>query len=441
MIEYVDPYKTENTTNYNHPRDPNLNDIHNVLDYNTQGQPVLRTTSGGSATSNDSFGRMRVTEPFTLFESFHRYHDNGKIGVLTANGGTSTFNAGGWIDNTVTTQAGSKVVRETLRVFAYQPGKSLQMMISFNMAVTKTNLRQRAGLYDDANGVFMELLNDTLYFVLRSTSTGVTIENRISQADWNIDPLNGTGINPMVLNISKSIIFWADFEWLGVGTVRCGVVIDGTFIHCHSFHHSNYITGTYMQTACLPGRIEIENMGVTDSPSTYKQICFAVISEGGFELRGRAFSAGHLLNAPYSLTTHDVVYPLISIRLKANRLGAIALPKGFSIAPLTSGNLKYQILVGITSGGSWVSAGADSSVEYNLTATSISNSIRVFDQGYIISTNQSVAAPSLEGFPFKFQLERNPLSTPAVCYEFIVSITTTNNNVSVAGSITWDEVT
>ena len=36
-------YATVNTTNYVHPRDPNLNDLHNAMEYNAGGQPVVRT--------------------------------------------------------------------------------------------------------------------------------------------------------------------------------------------------------------------------------------------------------------------------------------------------------------------------------------------------------------------------------------------------------------
>lgn len=39
----LNPYEPWNTTNYEHVRDPNLNDIHNVLEYNAGGQPSLRS--------------------------------------------------------------------------------------------------------------------------------------------------------------------------------------------------------------------------------------------------------------------------------------------------------------------------------------------------------------------------------------------------------------
>jgi hypothetical protein len=254
-----------------------------------------------------------------------------------------------------------------------------------------------------------------------------------------VERLDGTGTNPIVLDITKSQIFWLDMEWLGVGSVRCGFVINGEFVHCHSFHHANLKTGPYMTTACLPGRVEIKNVDTTASSSTYRQICFTVISEGGYELRGRPRSAGHALTAPYRMSTSNATYPLMSIRLKSDRLGAIVIPKNFTIAVTSAGRFRYGLISrGVTAGGQWFSAGDDSHVEYNLTATSVTNGT-VFETGYIISSNQASSSPSLQEYPFKFQLERNTF-TP-VAYEFIIAMTSTGNNQDVYTSVNWEEIT
>lgn len=436
------PNLKPNSTNYFHTYEPNTNDLTMAMDYNLQGQPIIRTSSGTSETASDSFGRLRISSPLTLYESYHRYRDNGKVGLLTANGGTSTFNAGGWIDNTVTTTAGSKVVRETLKVFAYQPGKSLQMMISFTMASPQPNLRQRVGLFDVDNGIFFEQNDGKYYFVIRSKSSGIVQEEKVEQKDWNVDTMLGTGNSALTLDFTKSQIFWLDLEWLGVGTVRAGFVINGVFIHCHSFHHANIITGTYMVTACLPGRIEIEALGTLDTSATYKQVCFSVASEGGYEPRGRTRGVGHNLNASYEVPTQNTLYPIISIRLKSGFDGAIVIPKNFSIAPITAANYRYQIIEGTTTGGTWADVDtANSSVEYNLSATAISSTNQVYDQGYIISTNQSSLSPANQEINFRQQLQRNTLTTPKTYYEFIIAVATTATKPTIAAAIGWEEIT
>lgn len=430
----------DNSTNYQHPQETNLLNLHKAMDYNSQGQPVLRTTSGSSATTGDAFGRLRVSQPFTLFDSFHRYQDNARAEVFTAGGGTSTYDANSSsILMSVGTAKDDEVARETSRVFAYQPGKSLQMMITFTMSPGKTNLRQRAGLFDAQNGVYIQLKDNQLSFVMRSSVTGSVAETVVPQSEWNVEKLDGSGVNPLILDITKSQIFWLDMEWLGVGTVRCGFVINGEFVHCHSFHHANLKTGPYMTTACLPGRVEIKNVDQTDSASVYRQICFTVISEGGYELRGRPRSAGHALTAPYRMAAPNVTYPLLSIRLKSDRLGAIVIPKNFTIAVTSAGSFRYALVSrGVTAGGDWFSTGTDSNVEYNLTATSITNGI-IYETAYIISSNQSSAAPSLQEYPFKFQLERNTFTN--VAYEFVIAMIGTGNNQDVYASVNWEEIT
>ena len=436
----IDRY--QNSTNYEHPQESNLLDLHKAMQYNVLGEPILRTTLG--PTASDAFGRFRVSHPFTIFDTFHRYEDTGKSSIYTTGtNSTSTFDAnGGNIVMAISTGSGNAVYRETNRVFAYQPGKSLLIQKTFCMGPAKHGLRQRVGYFDNNNGIFLERNGGEIAFVLRSSSVnGTPIEKRATKENWNITPLDGTGADKIVLDLSLSQIFYINIEWLGVGSVQCGFVINGQFIPCHVFHYANTTgsTTTYMTTACLPVRSEIENTTATTSTSVLREICTTVISEGGYELRGRPLSVGHTLSSPYRLDSTNVLYPVLSIRLKQNRTGGIVLPKNFSLAPITAANYRYQLLSGAnTSGGGWHSAGSNSSVEYNITATSVINGI-VLETGYILATNQSSISPALQDYPFAFQLERN--SFTGVCYEFVLAVSTTAQNPDVVASFNWEEVT
>lgn len=431
--------RRQNTTNYDHPQETNLLNIHRAMEYNSLGQPVLRTTSGASPTASDAFGRLRVSNPLTLFDSFHRYNDNGKISTYTSGTASATANTNaGLIECTVGTSSGDKVYRESNRVFAYQPGKSLQILTTFCMAPGKTNLRQRIGYFDTANGVFLEQDGTQLSFKIRSSTSGSLAYEIANQSDWNVDPLDGTGSSTLVLDITKAQILFFDIEWLGVGSVRCGFVIDGQFVLAHVFHHANKTTGTYMTTACLPVRMELENTGITTSSSTYKQICTTVISEGGYALTGRPLSIGHTLASPYSLASPNTVYPIFSIRLKSTRLGGIVLPKNYSVGLTGNNNFRFMIVIGgTTSGGTWVDAGSDSSAEYNLTATSITGG-RIAEWKQIIGSNQFAGVADVAD-PFAYQLERNTFTGTAT--ELTICLTTSGNNVNVYAAINWEEVT
>lgn len=400
-------------------------------------------SSSAAATigATDAFGRIRTSAPLTLFDSSHRYNDNGLWATSTANGGSATFDANaGLVNLAVTTTSGSEVIRETTKCFSYQPGKSLLVMSTFTFAATKTGLRQRVGYYGTNNGMYLELANNDLSFVERSYSTGSLVETRVSKANWNIDPMDGTGPSNLTLDITKSQILWMDIEWLGLGTVRLGFIINGKFIHCHSFHHANIITGTYITTASLPLRYEITNTATTASSSTLKQVCSTVISEGGYELRGLQQAIGTNITAPYTLTVAGTYYPIISLRLKSTYLDAIVILTAISILGASANaNYNWRVMANnTTTGGTWTSAGANSAVEYNLTGTATTGG-RILAEGYFSSTNQSTASIDiLKEALFKFQLERDSLSSTPYELSLIVSASFATSDVHA--SMDWEEV-
>jgi len=321
---------------------------------------------------------------------------------------------------------------------------SLQIMNTFVMAPSATNLRQRVGYFGQDNGVYVQLDGSTISFVERSSVNGSPFsETIVPLSNWNGDKLNGTGPSGLTLDITKAQIFWMDVEWLGVGTVRCGFVVNGEFILCHSFHHANLISSTYITTASLPLRYEITNKAATGISNTLKQICSTVISEGGYELRGEQLQASTPITSAKTLATAGTFYPAVSLRLKTtpNRLDAIAILSNISLLGVGNGiNFQWRLVSrSSTAGGTWTDNGTESSVEYNVTGTSATGG-KVLASGFFNSSNQ--ASPTItipKADLFKFQLERNSLtSTP---YEISLQVACADNNEQVFASMDWEEVT
>ena len=407
------------------------------------GEPLAVTTQSNS-TATDAFGRLRTSTPLTLFDSSHRYKDNGLWTTSSGTGATTSFDSNaGLVTLNTTTTSGSEIIRETTKVFSYQPGKSLLVMSTFVMNAAQTNLRQRVGYYGASNGMFLEQNGTTISFVERSAVTGSTVDTKVAKADWNIDPMDGSGPSGYTLDLTKAQILWMDVEWLGLGTVRIGFIINGEFVHCHSFHHANLITSTYITTASLPLRYEITNTAATASSSTMKQICSTVLSEGGYELRGLQQAIGTTITAPYSMTTAGTFYPIVSIRLKSTALDAIIILTAISLLGVTSANYIWRVVASATTtAGTWTSAGTNSSVEYNLTGTATTGG-RILAQGYFSSTNQStVGADILKDALFKFQLERDGLAASAANapYELSLIMSASAGTSTVHASIDWEEI-
>lgn len=415
-----------------------------VLNPVTAMQITGTVATNFNPTQVDAFNRLRTSNPLTLFDSSHRYRDNNLWSTLSANGGSVAFNlTQGLMDLNVTNAAGASALRETTKVFAYQPGKSLLIMNTFTMATSATGLVQRVGYYGNENGIYFELNDDVMGFVERSIVTGTLVNAVVPRSSWNGDKLDGTGPSGITLDITKAQILWMDIEWLGVGTIRTGFIINGQFIVCHSFHHANIINTTYITTASLPLRYEIFNKSTTSGSKTLKQICSTVISEGGYELRGLQQAVGIPIGTARTFAATSTYYPIISLRLKAspNRLDAIVILTALSILGQGNGiNYNWQVLAsGTTTGGSWATAGVDSAAEYNITGTSFTGG-RILASGFLNASNQ--ASPNLNILKealFKFQLERNTFtSTP---FEItLVAASDTTNNAGMFASMDWEEV-
>lgn len=362
-----------------------FNQLDDLLAKIVEAQPVSVNFYGGAI---DAFGRARFSQPYTLFDSQNRYEKNDLFSETTATGGTVTYTANeSTVNLNVTTSSGSEVVRQTYRSFSYQPGKGLLVMNTFVMPAAQEEQRIRIGYFNTENGVFLERDGTTVYIVRRTYVSGAAVDTRVAQADWNGDKLDGTGDSGFTLDLTKSQIFWEDFEWLGVGSVRAGFVIDGQTIICHTFQNANNLNTVYMTTAILPVRYEITNTGATASSATLKQICSTVISEGGYE---KKVATNVVRMTATNTNIGSAFVPLTSIRLASGRTGAVVIPDGYSVLPTSSSAVIFEVVMvknPTLTGASW-GATDSTNVERDLSATSYTGGTIVHSQ-YVLASNLS----------------------------------------------------
>jgi len=219
----------------------------------------------------------------------------------------------------VGTLQGQKAIRQTFRYFPYISGYSQLVNTTQVFNEPKIGLKQTVMYGDNLNGI--GIVQDELItkLLIRSNTSGVPVDSLLAQSDWNLDNLSGNGVehgNPsgVKLDITKNQIQTLDFQWLGVGRIRCGFNIDGKLIYVHEFNHATLASGVYMRTPTLPIRYEIENVSATASPSSLEQICAAVASEGGYAIPGFEFSVSHGITE--RSLADGVRTPILAIRLK-----------------------------------------------------------------------------------------------------------------------------
>lgn len=359
---------------------------------------LTRTTSNvlSKPGAYDAFSRLRVSNPLTLFESQHRYDDNGKWNNAISGTAGTTFLVN---ESTVklTAENGGSITRETSKVFNYQPGKSLLIMNSFAFSASTVGVAQRIGYFNALNGIY--LLQDGHIdgpaLVLRSASSGAVVERTIRQKDWNFDKFDGTGYSGRILDLTKANIFWLDIEWLGVGAVRCGFAVNGEPCVAHTFYNDNLNDSVYMTTAVLPLRCSLSNSTAT-SPFI-KQICNTVISEGGHNPESltycQASSASVFVTRQTNATTADrgKFFNTVSIRLASSKLDGIIIPTGISVVIEQSKKYQWALIKNATFATSptW-SVHPDCATAEITISDSIMTGGTIVKSGYITNASDSI---------------------------------------------------
>jgi hypothetical protein len=330
----------------------------------------------------DAFGRQRVSNPYTLFDSTMRFDKRPDqwYEIATSGGNVNFLTNASTLELKTTTASGDTVLRRTKQRFPYQPGKSLVALQSFVGAPLAPGLVQEVGYFDNNNGVMLRASGTTVQFVVRSFTSGSVVENVVNQSSWNLNTFPA-------LDFSKAQIFTADFEWLGVGRVRCGFVIDGSIVYCHEFNHANVINSSYMQTAILPLSYRIANTTAQASGATFQQICCSLLSEGGYEPDGATYSVSHSLSDIPNVSGERVT---AGIRMVSGRTGNIILPVKIDVASESTNAVAWRLRLNPTlSGVTWSPAlNGRGNVETITTADTVSGGT-IVNTG-IISQGQSV---------------------------------------------------
>lgn len=402
-----------------------------------QGSGSLVTFGGNNL---DAFGRLRVSNPLTIFDSKNIMSKNSFFDESTANGGTVTYTANkSTVNLNITEASGSKTIRQSKRVMSYQPGKSLLTLNTFVMNLPTANLKQKVGLFDANNGIFFFVDGTTYKIVRRTYTSGAAVDTEISQSSWNGDKLNGTGASGFTLYPDKSNILFIDIEWLGVGAVRVGFVINGQFITAHTFNNANDLTTVYMQSPNLPIRYEIERAGTLAAGTyTLQQICSTCMSEGGYAPEGTQKIIGTTqINAGVNLATANTYYNIATIRIKSSRPYAVIIPAGADVLNISNTDFEWGLFVNATPSSAFSYTSFDDNVEYDLTTVDLTATGTRVSGGYM----GGKTAPSTIGdgsFAFSYQIGQTISGTSDT---LTLGVRPGTANGDVSGLIKWYDLT
>jgi hypothetical protein len=421
---------------------PVITEWRNIL-FRRQLNAVLDWFEENAVAGNtDAFGRLRIAQPETLFDSKQLfddaplYFDDSETSGSGTGSSHSTNKAATTMSVSATT-AGTRV-RQTFQRFNYQPGKSQLILVTGNLRASGggSGVKSCMGYFDDQNGFYYSVDEGTLKIVKRSYISGSAVDTEVEQSSWNGDTMDGTGASGKTLDETKSIIFWVAFEWLGVGSAFCGFVIDGEFITAHTFHHSNGIASTYMSTPNLPIRYEISNDG-TGAASSMEHICSTVISEGGAQnigvIRYKSTEGTHV-----DANTANTVYAVVGLRLKTTHADEVVNIESVSMINAQADDFEWLLLFNPTVAGTFTYSNETNSscqTAIGATANTVTGGTPI-DGGMVKAGSNAGSIAKRVSNALRLGVDIAGTTVD----EIVLCVRPLTNGADIEGSITWREL-
>ena len=387
-----------------------------------------------------SHNRRKVsTYEITDFATFPFSKNEIDFDELITGTASSTHNPYlGMVELSVDSSAGDQIIRQTRRVQRYLPGRANQADFAVILD-GDVGIRTRVGVFNETNGAYFEHDGTDYYCVIRRNTAGGVVEERTIRSNWSDDKLDGTGPSGITLDATKIQMMVIEYEWYGAGQVEWKFVIDNNAYSAHRVSHANFHDHTWASYGSFPIRYELTNVtGVTGTHSMY-QGSHSFLTEGAAALLGRQLSVSSPVTG-YNLATAGTFYPVLAVRLKSTALNSVVIPDEYSAGLLDKTDMFIRVMERVTSvtGGTWVSAGDESPIEYNITATSFTGG----DTASTTFVSEKQMGAKLT-FPERVitQIGRRTTTTLGDTSEiFLISASATDNTKDAWVSLGWIEV-
>ncbi len=269
----------------------------------------------------DAFGRLRVSSVTSLLEYKHTF-DKLPLVIsesLSGVGATSLHSPTYSQVEMSVTNNNEYVIRQSKSRGIYQPGKGQIFEASFSNFDLETNVIKRVGYFSATSSTPFNSGFDGFFL----ESNGAT--NEISFQIWafGTNVLSATSSTWLTTEYDVSLINWnltqlmvVDFQWLGVGRVRFGLVIEGQTKIFVTNSGTNNLSNVYMKSPNQPIRYEIRSSG---SGGRLNMICSQVSLEGTINsLQKSVFVDNFTVR---TLATAGIKYPLIGYRINNKYAG------------------------------------------------------------------------------------------------------------------------
>lgn len=300
----------------------------------------------------DAFGRLRVSNITTLLDVTHKYDKSPKImDEEVSAGSTSTYISSGSCVEMVVGGVNGYVVRQSKTKATYQPGKSQIFEASFSNFNLQSGVTKRVGYFTSTtastfntnfDGFFLESDGTTSVISFQIWRGGTNIYSA-NTSSWNTDE-----INPSSIDWSLTNLMFVDFQWLGVGRVRFGMVLNGITYIFSEYTAANNLGTVYMESPNKPIRYEVRTTGST---GTFREICSQVSSEGAINRITNRFVVSS--TGTTSMVTAGTKYAYIGIKPNIGYEDISILAKQISIINTSNDNYLLTLEINPTISGAY----------------------------------------------------------------------------------------
>lgn len=380
--------------------------------------------------------RLKVAPFQTVFFNTFQYGkesdvwDERIVGVATATHNVNSSN----VMMQVGSSAGSKVIRQTKQVMRYIPGRPATLAFAIRLEQPKVGIRRRFGLFDDYNGAYFEDNGGTYSYVIRTSTSGITTETRVTRENWNGEKFDGNGYTGVTADPTKQQMISINYEWYGAGIVEFAWLMENKTIPSHTFDNANTNDKVWCSTPFLPIRVEIENVtGVAGTHYIY-QGSNSLIQEGEPEKLGTLMSISNPITGTTMAVT-NTFYPIVSLRLKSGALSSVMLLRSLQAVTNDNTNVYWRLYENATlTGANWTDhPDPNSFTQYDTTATALTGGTTLLS-GFTIAGGASLVDIDDKA---ALQLGRSGIGTISDTYT--LACASPNANKAALAVLNWIE--
>lgn len=321
-------------------------------------------------TPTSAFGLVKTENDYPQVQMDFRYGLCDKLSRVTTSNQGSVWGSNCMAHVASGSTSNSQSTLESLRFLRYAPGQGGNIMFAGSFSQGVPGNTQIIGAGTQTNGLFYGYNNTDFGILHRRNGT----DTWITQSNWNIDKMDGTGPSKQTINPTKGNVYRISFQWLGYGAIVFLIEESSTgkFLPVHRIQYANKNDVPTLFDPSFPMWLNSKN-----TTNTSNVVCrtssFCAMLEGQPSYFGLTFGVDNTKTISTTTITN-----VLSVRCKQTYKNIDhhiqVFMKQISLGFDGNKNAVVYLIINPTIGGvqSWQNVNIDDScMEYDTTGTTV----------------------------------------------------------------------